>query len=78
MATGPEPALWEVDANLRPEGKDGPLVRTLHPHVRYYKRWAKSWEFQALLKARCVAGDRELGECYEDAIAPFILSLIHI
>ena len=49
MATGPEPALWEVDANLRPEGKDGPLVRTLDSHVRYYKRWAKSWEFQALL-----------------------------
>ncbi|MDV5999003.1 [glutamine synthetase] adenylyltransferase / [glutamine synthetase]-adenylyl-L-tyrosine phosphorylase [Kocuria rhizophila] len=74
MATGPEPALWEVDANLRPEGKDGPLVRTLDSHVRYYKRWAKSWEFQALLKARCVAGDRELGERYEDAIAPFIWS----
>ena len=74
MATGPEPALWEVDANLRPEGKDGPLVRTLDSHVRYYKRWAKSWEFQALLKARCVAGDQELGRRYEDAIAPFIWS----
>ncbi|GEC99272.1 glutamate-ammonia-ligase adenylyltransferase [Kocuria varians] len=74
MATGPEPALWEVDANLRPEGKDGPLVRTLDSHVRYYKRWAKSWEFQALLKARCVAGDQDLGRRYEDAVAPFIWS----
>ncbi|QIR69607.1 bifunctional [glutamine synthetase] adenylyltransferase/[glutamine synthetase]-adenylyl-L-tyrosine phosphorylase [Kocuria sp. KD4] len=74
MAAGPEPALWEVDANLRPEGKDGPLVRTLDSHVRYYKRWAKSWEFQALLKARCVAGDQDLGRRYEAAIAPFIWS----
>ncbi|MCR8671115.1 bifunctional [glutamine synthetase] adenylyltransferase/[glutamine synthetase]-adenylyl-L-tyrosine phosphorylase [Agrococcus sp. HG114] len=59
------PPLWEVDANLRPEGKDGPLTRTLASHVAYYDRWAKSWEFQALLKARAVAGDRELGEAYE-------------
>jgi glutamate-ammonia-ligase adenylyltransferase len=65
-----EPALWEVDANLRPEGKDGALVRTLESHVAYYDRWAKSWEFQALLKARPLAGDRELGERYVEAIAP--------
>lgn len=74
MTSGTEPALWEVDANLRPEGKDGPLVRTLDSHVRYYKRWAKSWEFQALLKARAIAGDKELGERYEEAIAPFVWS----
>ncbi|WP_312397009.1 bifunctional [glutamine synthetase] adenylyltransferase/[glutamine synthetase]-adenylyl-L-tyrosine phosphorylase [Kocuria sp.] len=74
MTTGPEPALWEVDANLRPEGKDGPLVRTLDSHVQYYKRWAKSWEFQALLKARAIAGDAELGERYEAAIGPFVWS----
>jgi glutamate-ammonia-ligase adenylyltransferase len=54
----PEPALWEVDANLRPEGKDGALVRTLDSHLAYYERWAKSWEFQALIKARPLAGDR--------------------
>ncbi|MPY11112.1 bifunctional [glutamine synthetase] adenylyltransferase/[glutamine synthetase]-adenylyl-L-tyrosine phosphorylase [Arthrobacter bussei] len=69
---GPEPALWEVDANLRPEGKDGQLVRTLESHVSYYRRWAKTWEFQALLKARAVAGDLELGRRYEEAIAPFV------
>ncbi|THJ67528.1 bifunctional [glutamine synthetase] adenylyltransferase/[glutamine synthetase]-adenylyl-L-tyrosine phosphorylase [Arthrobacter echini] len=69
---GPEPALWEVDANLRPEGKDGQLVRTLESHVSYYERWAKTWEFQALLKARAVAGDPGLGERYEGAIAPFV------
>ena len=52
---------WEVDAALRPEGKDGPLVRTLASHEAYYRRWASTWEFQALLKARPVAGDLELG-----------------
>ncbi|WP_394768141.1 bifunctional [glutamine synthetase] adenylyltransferase/[glutamine synthetase]-adenylyl-L-tyrosine phosphorylase [Lacisediminihabitans sp.] len=65
-----EPRLWEVDANLRPEGKDGALVRSLESHVAYYDRWAKSWEFQALLKARPLAGDLELGERYVERVAP--------
>ncbi|MCU1425234.1 MAG: bifunctional glutamine-synthetase adenylyltransferase/deadenyltransferase [Microbacteriaceae bacterium] len=69
-----EPELWEVDANLRPEGKDGALVRTLESHVAYYERWAKSWEFQALLKARPLAGDPELGGRYAEAIAPMVWS----
>ncbi|MEU0487271.1 bifunctional glutamine-synthetase adenylyltransferase/deadenyltransferase, partial [Streptosporangium sp. NPDC006013] len=64
----PEGALWEVDAALRPEGKAGPLVRTLASHLAYYRRWAKTWEFQALLKARPVAGDTELGEQYVAAV----------
>jgi glutamate-ammonia-ligase adenylyltransferase len=67
-----EPALWEVDANLRPEGKDGALVRTLESHVAYYDRWAKGWEFQALLKARAIAGSIDLGERYVAAVAPFV------
>ncbi|GAA5230349.1 bifunctional [glutamine synthetase] adenylyltransferase/[glutamine synthetase]-adenylyl-L-tyrosine phosphorylase [Arthrobacter cryoconiti] len=67
-----EPGLWEVDANLRPEGKDGPLVRTLDSFLRYYHRWAHDWEFQALLKARCIAGDAELGERFERGVAPLI------
>ncbi|MEE9097830.1 bifunctional [glutamine synthetase] adenylyltransferase/[glutamine synthetase]-adenylyl-L-tyrosine phosphorylase [Pseudarthrobacter phenanthrenivorans] len=67
-----EPGLWEVDANLRPEGKSGPLVRTLASHQTYYARWAESWEFQALLKARTIAGDAALGRAYEDAVAPLI------
>lgn len=71
---GTEPALWEVDANLRPEGKDGPLVRTLESHLTYYRRWAQSWEFQALLKARGIAGDAGLGRRYEEAVAPLIWS----
>ena len=69
-----EPELWEVDANLRPEGKDGALVRTLESHLAYYERWAKSWEFQALLKARPLAGDLELGERYIEALVPLIWS----
>lgn len=65
-----EPPLWEVDANLRPEGKQGALVRTLDSHLAYYDRWAKSWEFQALLKARPIAGDVELGDAYVAAVQP--------
>ncbi|MCT9820053.1 bifunctional [glutamine synthetase] adenylyltransferase/[glutamine synthetase]-adenylyl-L-tyrosine phosphorylase [Microbacterium sp. W1N] len=65
-----EPPLWEVDANLRPEGKQGALVRSLESHLSYYDRWAKSWEFQALLKARPIAGDTALGEAYVAAVQP--------
>lgn len=73
-APGPEPALWTVDAALRPEGKDGPLVRTLESHRTYYERWARGWEFQALLKARTVAGDRELGVAFESVVDPLVWS----
>ncbi|MFD5401620.1 bifunctional [glutamine synthetase] adenylyltransferase/[glutamine synthetase]-adenylyl-L-tyrosine phosphorylase [Streptomyces griseorubiginosus] len=67
-----EGSIWPVDANLRPEGRNGPLVRTLSSHLAYYQRWAKTWEFQALLKARPVAGDLELGESYVAALEPLV------
>ncbi|WP_328401393.1 bifunctional [glutamine synthetase] adenylyltransferase/[glutamine synthetase]-adenylyl-L-tyrosine phosphorylase [Streptomyces sp. NBC_00390] len=67
-----EGTIWPVDANLRPEGRNGPLVRTLSSHLAYYQRWAKTWEFQALLKARPVAGDPALGEEYIEALAPLV------
>ncbi|MEU9959226.1 bifunctional [glutamine synthetase] adenylyltransferase/[glutamine synthetase]-adenylyl-L-tyrosine phosphorylase [Streptomyces sp. NPDC050982] len=67
-----EGSIWPVDANLRPEGRNGPLVRTLSSHLAYYQRWAKTWEFQALLKARPVAGDVELGETYVATLAPLV------
>ena len=64
LAEHPGGRLFPVDPNLRPEGRDGPLVRTLASHRVYYERWAKTWEFQALVKARPVAGDLELGAAY--------------
>ena len=67
-----EGSLWEVDAGLRPEGKAGALTRTLASHVTYYKRWAKTWEFQALLKARPVAGDLDLGAEYVAAVSSMV------
>ncbi|MFH9008828.1 bifunctional [glutamine synthetase] adenylyltransferase/[glutamine synthetase]-adenylyl-L-tyrosine phosphorylase [Streptomyces afghaniensis] len=67
-----EGSIWPVDANLRPEGRNGPLVRTLSSHLAYYQRWAKTWEFQALLKARPVAGDLDLGAEYVAAVQPLV------
>ena len=67
-----EGAIWPVDAGLRPEGRHGPLVRTVASHEAYYSRWAKTWEFQALVRARPVAGDLELGRTYVDRLAPLV------
>ncbi len=67
-----EGALFPVDPNLRPEGRAGPLVRTLASHRVYYERWAKTWEFQALLKARPAAGDADLGQAYLDTLSPLV------
>jgi glutamate-ammonia-ligase adenylyltransferase len=65
-------AFFEVDAALRPEGKHGQLVRTLDSHIAYYQRWAKTWEFQALLKARPSTGDADLGRQYIKALMPMV------
>jgi glutamate-ammonia-ligase adenylyltransferase len=70
--TTTEGTIWPVDANLRPEGRNGPLVRTLSSHLAYLRRWAKTWEFQALLKARPVAGDEALGAQYAEAVTPLV------
>jgi [glutamine synthetase] adenylyltransferase / [glutamine synthetase]-adenylyl-L-tyrosine phosphorylase len=67
-----EGALFPVDPNLRPEGRSGPLVRTVASHRAYYERWAKTWEFQALLKARLAAGDAGLGAEYLAAVGPMV------
>ncbi|HZQ28118.1 MAG TPA: bifunctional [glutamine synthetase] adenylyltransferase/[glutamine synthetase]-adenylyl-L-tyrosine phosphorylase [Acidimicrobiales bacterium] len=65
---------FRVDADLRPEGRDGPLGRTLASYEAYWDRWAQPWEFQALLKARSVAGDPELGAAFERAAASRVWS----
>ncbi|MTE16125.1 bifunctional [glutamine synthetase] adenylyltransferase/[glutamine synthetase]-adenylyl-L-tyrosine phosphorylase [Nocardia aurantiaca] len=65
-------AFFEIDAALRPEGKAGALVRTLDSHIAYYKRWARTWEFQALLKMRPATGDLELGGEYRGALMPMV------
>ncbi|GAB6987629.1 bifunctional [glutamine synthetase] adenylyltransferase/[glutamine synthetase]-adenylyl-L-tyrosine phosphorylase [Nocardioides pyridinolyticus] len=67
-----EGTIWPVDAALRPEGKAGPLVRTIASHQGYYERWAKTWEFQALLKARPVAGDLALGREFVEMTQPMV------
>lgn len=67
--SAPDPKL-EVDAGLRPEGKNGPLTRSLDSYRAYYERWSLVWESQALLRAAPVAGDAELGEAFVELIDP--------
>lgn len=64
--------IWQLDAALRPEGKAGPLVRSLASMRAYYERWAKDWEFQAMLKARPMAGDRALAQAFVDLVWPLV------
>ncbi|MDN6623741.1 MAG: bifunctional glutamine-synthetase adenylyltransferase/deadenyltransferase, partial [Acidipropionibacterium jensenii] len=64
--------IWQVDAALRPEGNAGPLVRTLDSMATYYRNWAKNWEFQALMKARPMAGDPELTRGFLDITTPLV------
>lgn len=56
----PDPPL-RVDAGLRPEGRQGPLTRSLASYEAYYRRWSLHWEAQALLRAAPLAGDPDLG-----------------
>src|SRR6201747_2967329 len=65
----PDPA-FEVDADLRPEGRQGALVRSLSAFREYYERWVSVWEVQALLRAVPVAGNEELGQDFVDLIDP--------
>jgi glutamate-ammonia-ligase adenylyltransferase len=67
MQPSVDPPL-EIDADLRPEGKNGPLVRTLDSYLAYYQKWSAPWEAQALLRALPVAGDLTLGEKFIQGI----------
>jgi len=66
------PKLFRVDADLRPEGRDGPLVRSLDAYGEYYRRWAHVWEFQSLIKCRFAAGDTDVGGTFTELIQPFV------
>ncbi|MGH9039287.1 MAG: bifunctional [glutamine synthetase] adenylyltransferase/[glutamine synthetase]-adenylyl-L-tyrosine phosphorylase [Acidimicrobiia bacterium] len=70
--TTAEGQTFRIDANLRPEGKQGPLARSLAGYRSYYERWALTWEFQSLLKARPIAGDTELGKEFRAMVEPFV------
>jgi glutamate-ammonia-ligase adenylyltransferase len=65
----PEGTAFRVDLDLRPEGRNGPLSRTLGSYQAYWDRWAEPWELQALIKARPVAGDRGLAQRFLAAAA---------
>ena len=71
-ATTAEGQTFRIDANLRPEGKQGPLARSLEGYRAYYEKWALTWEFQSLLKARAVAGDPELAERFCAMVGPYV------
>ena len=57
---GVDPML-SIDADLRPEGKGGALIRSLTAYRNYYSRWSSTWEMQALVRADALAGNEELG-----------------
>jgi glutamate-ammonia-ligase adenylyltransferase len=69
-APNQDPPL-QIDADLRPEGRQGPLARTLESYLAYYRKWGEVWEAQALLRARPLAGDLELGERFIAGIEDF-------
>jgi glutamate-ammonia-ligase adenylyltransferase len=69
MAPSGDPPL-DIDADLRPEGKQGPLVRSLGSYAAYYDRWSATWEAQALLRAAFVAGDADLGQRFMELVDP--------
>lgn len=68
----PEGRAYFIDANLRPEGRSGVLVRSVESYLEYYERWAKPWEYQALLKARPSAGNKNAAERLIDATRTFV------
>jgi glutamate-ammonia-ligase adenylyltransferase len=65
----PDPA-FQVDADLRPEGRQGALTRSLSAFREYYERWVSVWEVQALLRACPVAGDAQLGADFLALVDP--------
>ena len=71
QGSSPATRLATVDLGLRPEGRQGLLARSLESYSSYYARWARTWERQALVRARVVAGDPIVGHRFLDVVAPF-------
>ncbi|MGH9180966.1 MAG: bifunctional [glutamine synthetase] adenylyltransferase/[glutamine synthetase]-adenylyl-L-tyrosine phosphorylase, partial [Acidimicrobiales bacterium] len=74
LVNGATPAerIFRIDADLRPEGRDGPLARSLDGYRAYHRRWAHTWERQALLRARPVAGDADVARRFMDAARTWV------
>ncbi len=68
--TTPADRIYDVDADLRPEGRSGALARSLDAFDVYWREHAQTWERQAMSRARVVAGDRDLGDRLLDVIEP--------
>ncbi len=68
----PEGALFRIDLRLRPEGSTGPLARSLESMENYYAGFGETWERIALIKAREIAGSRELAYEFLSQHQPFI------
>ncbi|HET7236709.1 MAG TPA: hypothetical protein VFK59_09800 [Actinomycetota bacterium] len=71
VLAGIREAGWEPDADLRPEGRSGPLAKSFAAYLEYWERYAETWEFQALTRARPVAGDEALGRRFCSFAADF-------
>jgi glutamate-ammonia-ligase adenylyltransferase len=72
--TTPAERIWDVDAGLRPEGKDGPLARSLDGFASYLEQWAQPWERQAMTQARPVAGPADLQQRFSNLVVPWVTS----
>ena len=70
----PQGQAYRIDLNLRPEGRSGALVRSVEGYLEYYRRWAKDWEYQALIKGRVAAGDLSSGERLLTEVEPLVFA----
>ncbi len=64
--------VFRVDLRLRPEGRFGPVSRSVSSCRAYYESWAEPWDRQALMKARFVAGDTALGAAFAEMAEAFV------
>ena len=68
----PAERIWTIDLDLRPEGKQGPVARSVEAYAAYFQRWAHVWERQAMLRARPVAGDRDVAQRFMALLEEFV------